>query len=68
MTKNALVNIERLTGLRQLRLNSTKMDDDACKKIAQLSSLETLALADTQITDVGVAAISGLLPRAAHIP
>jgi Ran GTPase-activating protein (RanGAP) involved in mRNA processing and transport len=60
ITKGALTNIDRLTNLKQLRLNHTKMDDEACQKIASLSSLEVLALGDTQVTDVGVAAISAL--------
>ena len=60
VTKNGLNQLERLTGLRQLRLNATQMDDEACQKIATLSSLELLTLADTAITDVGVAALSGL--------
>ena len=60
LTKNAMANIDRLTGLKQLRLSRTKMDDAACQKIALLSSLEVLALEDTQVTDIGVAALSGL--------
>jgi hypothetical protein len=60
LTREAMINIDRLTGLKQLRLNRTKMDDVACQKIALLSSLEVLALSETQITDVGAAALSGL--------
>lgn len=60
LTSSAMTNIDRLTGLKVLRLNRTKMDDEACRKIAALPSLEVLSLAETQVTDVGVAAISGL--------
>ena len=60
LTKNAFEHIDRLTNLRQLRLNRTQIDNDVCQKIASLSSLEVLTLADTQINDVGVAALSGL--------
>ena len=60
LTKNAFEHIDRLTGLRQLRLNHTLIDNDVCQKLASLTSLEVLALADTQVTDVGIAALSGL--------
>lgn len=60
VTKNAFGAIERLTNLRQLRLNRTQIDDEVCQKLGNLSSLEVLALADTRVTDVGVAALSGL--------
>lgn len=60
ITSAGMANIERLTGLRVLRLNRTRMDDEACRRIAALPSLEVLTLAETQVTDVGVAAISAL--------
>jgi len=60
LTKNAFGAIERLTNLRQLRLNRTQIDDEVCQKLGNMSSLEVLALADTRVSDVGVAALSGL--------
>ncbi len=60
VTKNAFGAIEKLTNLRQLRLASTKIDNEACQKIAQVTSLEVLVLNSTQVNDVGVAALSGL--------
>ena len=60
LTTNGMAFIDRLTGLKQLRLNRTKMDDAVCQKIALLSALEVLAIAETEVTDAGVAALSAL--------
>ncbi len=60
VTKAAFGAIEKLTNLRQLRLNGSRVDNEACQKIAMVSSLEVLALSDTAVSDVGVAALSGL--------
>ncbi len=60
ITQNAFQSIDKLTNLRQLRLNATHVGDDACTRIAQVPSLEVLTLVDTAVSDVGVAALSGL--------
>lgn len=60
VTKDAFKSIQKLPNLRQLRLNGSRVDNDACAIFAELSSLEVLALSNTTVSDVGIAAISGM--------
>ena len=60
ISKNAFTNIAKLTNLRELRLSNTRIDNDACQLIAQASSLESLSLTQTMVTDAGVAALTSL--------
>ena len=61
LTNKAFESLEKLTNLRQLRLAGTRISNDACANIGKVQSLETLALSDTSINDIGVAALTSLV-------
>ena len=60
VTSAAFASISKLTNLRQLRLSSTRVNSEACLKIAELPALEVLVLSSTVVDDTGVAALSRL--------
>jgi len=60
VTKEAFRSLHKLPNLRQLRLNGSRVDNEACVKFAEMPALEVLALSNTTVTDAGIAAISGM--------
>lgn len=59
-TDAALVHLSKLSGLKQLSLEETKITDDGLVHIAGLTNLQKLWLKDTAITNDGVKHLTGL--------
>ena len=49
-----VAHLRQLQVLRELSLNGTMVDDDACKHLASMPTLTSLGLANTQVSDVGL--------------
>lgn len=61
LTNDVLLNLQRLTNLRELRLDRAyQVDDYGAKHIAAVRSLRELTLEDTKVTDGGVEHLSQL--------
>jgi hypothetical protein len=53
VTDATLINLRRMTRLRELDLSGTQIDDEGLQELEPLKGLETLWLKDTRITDEG---------------
>jgi Leucine-rich repeat (LRR) protein len=60
VTNEGLAGLPKLTSLRVLKLDGTKVSDAGCQQIGQLASLEELTLTGGSITDVGIEFLRGL--------
>jgi hypothetical protein len=60
---SGLVQLNALTRLRSLTLSGTGVGDDDLQHFAGLKTLDSLVIRDTQLSDLGVAAIERSLPE-----